>query len=183
MNDLLKRIATIYALIKELKKQSPNIQVMKGAIQKMMYLLNRELKLGLDFSMYHFGTYSAQVSYLLNLMESGGMIDVEWDTQKGYLVSLKKNEKATNIIEEFENALNEKEKSVIKEMVCKYGSLVPPALFIITTALFVRDEFGVKDDEQLINTIQSLITECSNDCIRRTLEGALIISARDGRRR
>jgi len=45
--------------------------------------------------------------------------------------------------------LDEKEKSTIKEMVRKYGSLDPIAikLSIIATALFIKDKFGVKANE------------------------------------
>jgi hypothetical protein len=114
----------------------------------------------------------------LNFIERVGIIDVRWDLRKGYFISLKENKEASDIIKKFEDILGEKEKFIIKEMVRKYGSLDPIAikLSIIATALFLRDEFGVKANEQLINIIKSLKPEHSDDYIKRTLKDALGIS-------
>jgi uncharacterized protein YwgA len=177
MNNTLKGAALVYTLIKELSQQYPNVQIGKTVIQKMMYLLGRELKLDFGFSMYHYGPYSAQVANYLNFIERIEIIDVRWDLQKGYFIFLKENKEASDIIKELEDILDEKEKSTIKEMVRKYGSLDPIAikLSIIATALFVRDEFGVKANEQLINIIKSLKPEHSDDYIKRTLKDASVI--------
>ena len=149
MNNTLKGAALVYTLIKELSQQYPNVQIGKTVIQKMMYLLGRELKLDFGFSMYHYGPYSAQVANYLNFIERIEIIDVRWDLQKGYFIFLKENKEASDIIKELEDILDEEEKSTIKEMVRKYGSLDPIAikLSIIATALFIRDKFGVKANE------------------------------------
>jgi len=167
MNNTLKVSTLVYMLIKELSEQYPDIQISKTVVQKMMYLAERELKLDLGFSMYHYGPYSAQVSYCIDFLEDLGLIDVNWDIQKGYSIAVKENKKANDTIKD---TINQTEKSVIKEIVYKYGSLEPIKLFMITTALFVSCEFGVKAGEQLIKIVKSLKPEYSDNYIKNTLE-------------
>lgn len=177
MNNPLKGVALVYTLIKELSHQYPNVQIGKTVIQKMMYLLERELKLDLGFSMYHYGPYSAQVANYLNLIERVEIIDVRWDSQKGYFISLKGKREANEIIKDLEAILDEEEKKTIHELVIKYGNLDPIAikLSIIATALFVRDNFGVEDNGKLINIIKSLKPEHRDDYIKETLKEAQVI--------
>jgi len=181
MNKILKRIAVVYKLIKEIKRQYPNIQIGKRVIQSMMYLLDRKLKLDLGFSMYHYGPQSAQVSHFLNLIEDRGIIDMQWSVENGYSISLKGNKKTSFIIKEFEENLDEKERIIIKEIAQKYGGLGPITLFIITTALFTKENFGVKNDTKLIDIVYSLRPGYPKDYIKRTLESASVISV--GKRR
>ena len=164
MNNVLKISTLVYTLIKELSEQYPDTQISKTVVQRMMYLIERELGLDLGFSMYHYGPHSAQVSYCIDFLEELGLIDVNWDIQKGYSVTIKENKKASDVIKD---TLTQTEKSVIKEVVHKYGSL---ELFIVATALFVKDEFGVKGGEQLVGTIKSLKPEYSDDYIKNTLK-------------
>jgi len=167
MNNTLKISTLVYILIKELSQQYPNIQISKTVVQRMMYLIERELKLDLGFSMYHYGPHSAQVSYCIDFIEDLGLIDVNWDIQKGYSIAVKENKKASDTIKDM---LTQMEKSVIKETVHKYGDLEPIKLFMVTTALFVSHEFGVKAGAQLIGVIKSLKPEYSDDYIKNTLK-------------
>jgi hypothetical protein len=167
MDELPKVSKLIYILIKELSEQYPDTQISKTVVQRIMYLIEKELKLDLGFSMYHYGPHSAQVSYCIDFIEELGLIDVSWDIQKGYSITIKENKKANDAIKDM---LTQTEKSVIKEVVRKYGSLEPVKLFMVTTALFVRDEFGVKAGEQLIETVKSLKPEYSDDYIKTALK-------------
>jgi len=169
MNNTLKIATLVYTLIKELSEQYPDTQISKTVVQRMMYLIERELGLDLGFSMYHYGPHSAQVSYCIDFIEELGLIDVNWDIQKGYSIAVKENKKASDTIKD---TLTQTEKSTVKEIVHKYGS---SELFMVTTALFVRDEFGVKAGEQLIKIVKSLKPEYSDDYIKNTLKEAEFI--------
>jgi len=100
MNNTLKIATLVYTLIKELSEQYPDTQISKTVVQRMMYLIERELELDLGFSMYHYGPHSAQVSYCIDFIEDLGLIDVNWDIQKGCSIVVKENKKASDTIKD-----------------------------------------------------------------------------------
>jgi|UniRef100_A0A7C5KC94 hypothetical protein len=175
--NLLKGSALVYTLVKTLTKKRPDVQIGKTVVQKMMYLLEKELGYDFDFSMYHYGPFSAEVSGYLNFAESVGIIDMTWDPQRGYFIKPKSKKKIKEIIEAFEESLDKKDKKTINKIVDKYGKLNPIAikLSIIATALYAKDNFNVKKSE-LINVVKSLKPEYSDNYIKETLKEATLFN-------
>lgn len=173
MSDLLKGVALVYTLIKKLTEQNPNIQIGKTVIQKMMYLLERERNYDFGFSMYHYGPYSIKVSSYLNFAENIGGINIKWFPEKGYFIEPRNLEE----IETFEKSLDEKDQEAIEKIVSIYGKLEPIAikLSIIATAIYVRENFGVSQEHELIKIIGTLKPQHSLDYIRQVLQEADVI--------
>jgi len=173
MNSLLKGAALVYILTKELLEKHPDIRIGKTIIQKMMYFLERKLNADFKFSMYHYGPYSELVDIYLNFLESREILDIKWHSKTGYSISIKKEQEAKEIVKNFEKIVSDNEKRAIQDVVDKYGVLKPPVakLSIIATALFIKNNFGVKDDE-VVNVIKSIKPQYSDDYIRKTLKEA-----------
>jgi len=167
MNGILKGPAFIHFLVKKIRRKYPNSQIGKTVVQKLMYLIERELNLDFGYSMYHYGPFSNQVAEYLTLAKSIEAIDIEWEPDKGYFIEPRKNKF-------LENSLGSREKEVVKKIVDKYGSFSAIKLSIITTAIYVRDNFGV-DIDSLVDVVASLKPQHKREWIREVLEEAGII--------
>jgi len=173
MNNLLKGAALVYILIKELLEKHPDIRIRKIVVQEMMYFLERKLSLDFRFSMYHYGPYSELVDIYLNFLENRDFLDIKWDSKSGYSITIKKEQEVNEITKNFEKIISDEEKTAIQEVVVKYGEIQPRAvkLSIIATALFMKDNFGVKDSE-IVNVIKSVKPQYPYDFIEKTLNEA-----------
>lgn len=168
MMDTKKGVMLVYTLVKKFAERAPNIQVGKTVIQKMMYLLGKELKYDFDFSMYHYGPYSPEISMYLGLAEDMGLVEVKWDTQCGYIIKPKSNKK---VLEQFENAIIKEEVEKIIKLVEEYVTLSPLAtrLSIIATAVYIMDKFNVRKDK-VVNVIKTLKPTYEERFIEETLK-------------
>lgn len=131
--------ALIGYLVKRLLEKHPNKQVGKTLVQKMIYLLSREGVVDFDYSMYHYGPYSSEVAGESDFAESAGIIDVTWKEKKGYFI------KSSSNLATFDLGPNKKKKQAVDKLVEKYGHFNAIELSIITTAYFLRDDFGVPE--------------------------------------
>lgn len=131
--------ALIGYLVKRLLEKHPNKQVGKTLVQKMMYLLSREGIVDFDYSMYHYGPYSSEVAGELDFAESADIVDVTWKEKKGYFIERGSNAST------FDQLPNKKKKQALDRLVGKYGRFSAIELSIITTAYFLRDNFGVPE--------------------------------------
>ncbi len=154
-------------LVKTISEKYPEKQVGKTFIQKMVYLLAREGTADFDYSMYHYGPYSGQVSEELGFSENIGAVEIDWAPHKGYFIKSKDTS--------WEQYLNESDKRVIDEIVNKYGEFGAIELSIITTTLFIQDNFAVKDKNELIHVVASLKSQHTEAGIDDILKKARVI--------
>lgn len=161
-DSIFKGVAFIQYMVKQLYDNDPEKQIGKTVIQKMFYLLSRKGTVDLDYSMYHYGPYSGQVSSELNFAENSKAVKIEWKTDLGYFITpLKKS---------YENYLEDDEKKSIDDIVVKYGNLSAVELSIVATALFAFDNFDLKDKNELIRVVSDLKTDYKRNTIKKLIE-------------
>jgi uncharacterized protein YwgA len=165
--SIFKGPAFITHLVKTISEKYPDKQVGKTVIQKLLFLLTREGVVDFDYSMYHYGPYSAQAFIELNFAEDIGAVEVVWVQNRGYFIKPKDTS--------LERLLDEEEKAVINRIAEKYGTFNATELSIITTALFVRDYFGVVDDEEIVQVVASLKPQYRRDRIGDILKNCGVV--------
>ena len=155
-------------LVKMLSERYPDKQIGKTIIQKMMYLLTRCNVANFNFSMYHYGPYSSEVSGELNFAERNGVVGISWKDEKGYFIT--KTEK----IDDFAHLLSKDEKEAVKEIAEQFGGFKAIDLSLIATALYLKDNFGVKD-ERLVQAVHNAKKRFSPEYIESILkEGGIL---------
>jgi len=164
--SIFKAPTIIAYLVKELYKKNPQKQIGKTIIQKLIFILSRRLKLNFDFSLYHYGPYSPEVSAEINFAENLGMINVQWEIENGYFIKPNNNK-----IQKFENFLSSKEKRLIEEVVNRYGDFKAIELSLIATALYLMDYFNVPKNI-LAEKVHNLKPEYQLQFIKETLRKA-----------
>lgn len=163
--SIFKNPALIGYLVKRIKDKYPKRQVGKTIVQKMMYLLNRKDVIDFDYSMYHYGPYSSEVSGELNFAENSDIVQAKWINDKGYFIE------ATSKLKKFEKLITEGEKKAIDEIVERFGSYNAIELSIIATGFFLKDNFGVGDTE-LVNVIHQFKQDHTIEFIESILRRA-----------
>jgi len=167
MNEsILRGVAMVSHSVKKLSERYPDSQIGKTIVQKTMYMLTREGVIDFNYSMYHYGPYSAQVSSEINFAENIGAVEIDWISDKGYFIKPKSDE--------LEEVLSEDDKQVIDRVIDKYGRFNAIELSIIATALFVEDNFEVNDTEELVRVVTSLKPQYSNRIKNLLREGGVI---------
>lgn len=121
----------LIAIIKKISEyQEPNRKV----LQKLIYLIERRVDLGLNFSMDYYGPYSSVLDDLVYGMQIQGFIEIAPDgvTHRIYLTEL------SDMVEHetFTQADQQKIESVLKA----FGSMTAFDLELITTTDFVARE-------------------------------------------
>jgi uncharacterized protein YwgA len=173
-NELFKRLATILFLVKKINEKYPSKQIGKTLIQKMMYLIKREGVVDYTYSMYHYGPFSNEVSSDLNLCEALGMLTIDWNIDKGYIIKRKEDQSGKESI--YEKELSNDDKNKIEKIVEEYGSFSTKELSIITTAIFLKEEESIKSTDDLVKIVFSLKPDYSEDFIREILKKSRVIS-------
>jgi uncharacterized protein len=161
-DSIFKGVAFIQYMVKQLFDLNPNKQIGKTVIQKMFYLLSRKGTVSLDYSMYHYGPFSGQISSELNFAEHSNAVKIEWKMDEGYWITPGGNE--------FDSNLNDDEIKSIDEIINKYGSLNAVDLSIVATAFFGKDNFDIKDKNDLIRAVSDLKTDYSENKIKQLIE-------------
>ena len=135
-------------LVKSLNQKYPDRQIGKTVIQKMMYMLSRNGIAEFDFSMYHYGPYSSDVAGELDFAERNGIVEMRWVDEKGYYI------RPTGKADELSILLNDVEKHAVDKLVEQFGHFKAIDLSLIATALYLKDNFGVKD-ERLVDAVHN----------------------------
>lgn len=153
-----KGVALVYFLIKKLREKYPDVQIGKTVVQKMSYLLERERRYDFGFSMYHYGPYSAQVSNYLDLAESLGLLKITWKPEKGYFIEPIRVDETNRIYQTLEDNINQGDLEKIDQIVENYGKLDPLAikLSIVATALYIKENFNVSDNNEIVEIVKTL---------------------------
>jgi len=131
--SMFKNSGLLGYLVKSLNQKYPNKQIGKTKIQKMMYLLSRNGITYFDFSMYHYGPHSSEVTGELNFAERSGIVEISWEDEKGYYIN------PTNKVEEFSSLVEDDEKRAIDGLVELFGGFKAVDLSLIATALYLKD--------------------------------------------
>jgi len=168
-DSIFRASGLIGYLIKRLNEDYPNKQVGKTVVQKMVYLLSRKNIAKFDFSMYHYGPYSSELSAELSFTEKNGIIEITWKDNEGYFI------KPTNDAEMFLSLINSDERRVIDETVDQFGKFRAIDLSLITIALYLKDNFGV-EDSKLAEAVHNAKKSYSPDYITNVLKAGKIMS-------
>jgi len=141
--------------------QCRQIKTGKTVIQKLMFLLGREL--GEDFSYYYhyYGPYSSYIDDELKNASLLNFIKIAWFDNEGYSIS--PGEKASTFIDR----LPQNEKTEIDKLTNKYGLLSAKNLAIIATAYYLKDKYDFAGDE-LISKVGKL-KSCSEKDVQEIL--------------
>ena len=164
--SILRGVAMVSHSVKKLSVRYPDSQIGKTIVQKTMYMLTREGVIDFNYSMYHYGPYSSQVSSEINFAENIGAVEIDWISDKGYFIKPKSDE--------LEGVLSEDDKQAIDRVIDKYGRFNAIEISIIATALFVEDNFEVNDTEELVRVVTSLKPQYSNRIKNILKEGGVI---------
>ncbi len=168
MRGRFKNAALVGLLVKKLEEKCADKQIGKTKIQKLMYLLGEELKEDLGYAMYHYGPYSIEIDEGLTLANIIGWLNVKWDVDRGYFISTK------NL--PYRLQITDKEEKAIEYIVSKYGSFSALELSIIATAIYVRENFGVKNPDELIDIVLDLKPNNQRDWIKSILQKSGVIN-------
>jgi len=160
--SIFKNPALIGYLVKRIKVEFPGRQVGKTIIQKMMYLLNRNEIVDFNYSMYHYGPYSSELSGELNFAQNAGIVQIKWVDDKGYFIE------TTSKLQNFEKLMTEREKQALDDLVERFGSYNAIELSIIATAYYVKDTFDVPETK-LVSVIHQIKQNHSVEYIENIL--------------
>ena len=156
-------------IIKRIKETYPAKQISKTIIQKLVYLLSRKDIVDFDYSLYHYGPYSSQVTSELNFAEEIDFIVIDWIPEKGYFISPGPMYSSKLLLQNTEKT----ERDAINEIAQKYGAYNAVELSIITTALFLKENFGVNDKSDLVEVVSSLKPQYNKERISNLLANTL----------
>ena len=155
-------------LVKKIGEKDANKQIGNTLVQKMLYLLTRQDVVDFDYSMYYHGPYSSEVSGELSFAEDVGIVESEWNPDKGYFI------KPASQLTKFESHVTENERQAIDGIVEKYGEFMAKDLSIIATALYLKDNFNTPD-EDLVEKVHDLKRKYSAEHIEKLLEESRVI--------
>jgi len=156
-------------IVERIKETYPATQISKTIIQKLVYLLSGTNPIDFDYSLYHYGPYSSQVSNELNFAEEIDFIVIDWIPEKGYSISPGSMYSSKQLLQNTQKV----ERDAINEIVQKYGSYNAIELSIITTALFLKEKFGVNDKSKLVEIVSSLKPQYNKERISNLLANTL----------
>ncbi|MEF8848943.1 MAG: type II toxin-antitoxin system antitoxin SocA domain-containing protein [Candidatus Thermoplasmatota archaeon] len=166
--NIFKKPALIGYLVKKFNEKHPHKQIGNTIVQKMMYLLSRQNIVDFNYSMYHYGPYSSEVSRELNFSENTGIVGSIWNTDKG------RNIWAKETLDEFEEFIEEEEKDSINKIIDKYGKYRATDLAIIATGFYLRDRYDIPD-EKLVEKVHSLKNKYTPEIIKKLLKDSGIL--------
>jgi len=173
VESIFRYPAIISFLVRQLHERYPDKQIGKTLIQKMVYLLTRKGIVNFDYSMYHYGPYSAEAAAELNFAENNNIIKVKWVGGKGYFLE------PTDESNKFDMLILDPEKQVIDKLVEEYGDFTAVDLSIIATAYFIMDNFE-EPEASLVETIHNIKPKYSADYIKEVLQKGGLIPANPG---
>ncbi len=147
--------------VKRLRKKDEDMQIGKTVIQKMVYLFGLNSGRDFDYSMYHYGPFSKQVAWLLDLAQKNGYVDISWNSDKGYFI-----EPSGDIPEDIlDNDIKRDADAVID----RYGGYNAIDLSLIATGLYVKNNFDHESEEKLVDIVLSFKSDYGEERIRELL--------------
>jgi uncharacterized protein len=154
--------------VKRLNEDNPEKQIGKTIVQKMMYLLSRKNIAGFDFSMYHYGPYSSELSGEMSFAERNGIIKVAWKDNEGYFI------RPSESAEQFFALLDDEERQAVDDFVSQFGKFNATDLFLLATALYLKDNFGIEEN-RLPEAVHNAKKKYSTEYIEKILKSGGIL--------
>ena len=171
MKEMLQGPILVFHLVKMIKEKYPNKQVGKTVIQKLMYLFETRSHEDFDYTMYHYGPYSSKVGGYINRAEALGLIDVKWIPKKGYFIE--PNKKG---MDKLPIQIEEEKLRQLETVIDEFGGFTANELSIISTTIYVKNNFGISDPQKIIETVLSLKPNNQMEWIKQLLERAGIFN-------
>lgn len=166
--SIFRAAGLIGYLVKRLNEDNPDKQIGKTIVQKMMYLLSRKNIARFDFSMYHYGPYSSELSGEMSFAEKNGIIKVAWKDNKGYFI------KSAEMAEQFFALLDSNEQQAVDDFVRQFGKFNATDLALVATALYLKDNFGVEEG-RLPEAVHNAKKKYSIEYIEKVLKSSGIL--------
>ncbi|MFZ0005324.1 type II toxin-antitoxin system antitoxin SocA domain-containing protein [Methanoregula sp.] len=168
MTELKDRLKIITYTTQKLLTSTKH-QVGTTAIQKIIFLLNREGITDYTYKMYHYGPYSNQVSQDVTFAGESKLLKIDWIEDKGYDIKIDSTELLSGV------ELTKSTTDAIDRIVTKFGKFNAVELSLIATAYFVLDNTDVgSNDKQLVAIVTALKPNYS-DRVESVLKRAGII--------
>lgn len=164
----LENISVISYVLKKLAEDNSK-QIGKTILQKFGYILSREKLARYSYTMYHYGPFSDELSNDFEIIQSLGGVNVEWKPDNGYFIH-----PTSRIDELIGGRLKRDEVTKIDEIIKKYRIYNAIELSIIATAFYIKDNFGIHSDDQLVQIVKSLKPQYSGR-ISSVLKKAAVI--------
>ncbi len=164
----LENISVISYVMKKLTEDTSK-QVGKTIIQKFGYLLSREKIAHYSYTMYHYGPFSDELSNDLEIIQGIGGINIEWKPENGYFIH------PTQQIDDLIGGRLKRDDVIkIDEIIKKYRVFNAIELSIISTAFYIKDNFGIQSDDHIVQIVKSLKPQYSGR-ISNVLKKAAVI--------
>jgi uncharacterized protein YwgA len=149
-------------LVDQLKKQNSDT-IGRTKIQKLIFLFSLKRDIDLNYSLYHYGPFSSYVSSELDVAQNMNLLISEYSPLSGYSI---KTNKACEVNTE---QLSKDDIKIINNIIENYGDYSVNQLAIIATALYIKKNFGIKDDNELINSLHEIKSDFGIEYIRKIL--------------
>lgn len=149
--------------VKKIKEIDPTKQVGKTVIQKMMFFLTRENIIDSDYTLYHYGPYSSEISDNIDYAKQMGIIDLQWKDEAGYYAE------ATEKLEKFKHIINSEETEIIDKVIKKYYEFKAIDLSLIATAMYLKDHYRIPEKD-LPQSVHALKPNFSKNFINDVLK-------------
>ncbi|MCX8034508.1 MAG: hypothetical protein N3A00_04245 [Thermodesulfovibrio sp.] len=148
-NKVLERFYIILKII-----ESVRYSVGKTFIQKAIYILKEGFGLTLDyeFKLHFFGPYSERISTDIDILENGGLIEVKYDEETGYKISI--TSKGIKFIEDYSSSienLKEIQDKITKTLSLSKNKTAREMELLGTTLYFLK---LTKDENRLLNLVK-----------------------------
>ena len=127
-----------------------------------MFFLKLEGIIDSDYSLYHYGPFSVEVAQELDYAQCEKLLEIQWKMDSGYFI--KTNEEKSEELEK----LDQHTKQTINDVIKRYGHYDASKISIIATALYIRDRFGI-NDQDLAEKVKSIKPKYSVDQIATLL--------------
>jgi len=104
------KVQYLKELINFLQANDPSGEIGRTKVQKLLFILDQKYNLGFNFTLYHYGPYSWDVSHLLQFAVNQELITEVWNQATGYKISPTNNldnvETEEGIKENIENTIS-----------------------------------------------------------------------------
>jgi len=171
MREIFRGPSLIFHLVKIAKEKYSNKQVGKTVIQKLMYLYAVRSLEDFDYTMHHYGPYSSKVGEYINMAEALELVEVKWIPEKGYFIE--PNKKG---MDKLPVQIEEEKLRQLETVIDEFGGFTANELSIISTTIYVKNNFGISDPQKIIETVLSLKPNNQMEWIKQLLERAGIFN-------
>jgi uncharacterized protein YwgA len=170
MKNLREGAAIVCFFVKKLEERDDSIPIGKARLQKLMYLLQKEIEEDFEYSFYYYGPFSIAVAQYIDYAELHSALDIQYNPDTGFSISTREEQS------KFLALLSDIERKAIEKIVEKYHNFNAKELSIIATYLFLKEKFKIENEEKLLQAIKSLKPNYSEEEIKKVLSRASLLN-------